>query len=133
MPHDTRHDTPAAVDALMAGLKHPHHAGIQALRRIVLATDPTIWEGVKWNAPSWRTHEYFATTHLRTKQGFGLILHRGAKVKALPDGGMAVADPAGFLTWLAPDRALIEFRDQQDLSAKAPALQDLLRSWISRL
>lgn len=133
MPHDTRQDTSEAVDALVAGLTHPHLDGIQALRRIVLDTDPGIREGVKWKAPSWRTEDYFATTHLRSKQGFGLILHRGAKVKAMPEGGMAVPDPAGLLKWLAADRALVEFRDRDDLVDRAPALQALLATWIAHL
>lgn len=133
MPHDTRQDTSEAVDALMATLSHPHHAGIQALRRCLAATDPRIQEGVKWNAPSWRTHEYFATTHLRSKQGFGLILHRGAKARALPEGGLAVPDPQGLLKWLAADRAIVEFHDEADLAAKQQALQELLRAWIERV
>lgn len=131
--HSTPLDRPEAVDALLAGLDHPHREGIVALRSWVGGADPTIREGVKWNAPSWRTHEYFATTHLRSKQGFGLILHRGAKVKALPEGGLAVPDPAGLLKWLAPDRALVELRDRDELAAKGPALQDLLRVWITRI
>lgn len=133
MPHDTRQDTSEAVDALMATLSHPHHAGIQALRRCLAGVDPSIREGVKWNAPSWRTHEYFATTHLRSKQGFGLILHRGAKVRALPEGGLVVPDPQGLLKWLAADRAIVEFRDEADLAAKQQALQELLRAWIERV
>ncbi|MCX7564572.1 DUF1801 domain-containing protein [Xanthomonadaceae bacterium XH05] len=133
MPHDTRNDTSEAVDALMAGLTHPHHAGIQALRRCLAAADPSIREGVKWNAPSWRTHEYFATTHLRSKQGFGLILHRGAKVKALPEGGLAIADPQGLLKWLAADRAMVEFSDEADLAGKSEALQALVRVWIKQV
>lgn len=40
MPHDTRQDTSEAVDALMATLSHPHHAGIQALRRCMADVDP---------------------------------------------------------------------------------------------
>ena len=133
MPHDTRNDTSEAVDALMARLSHPHHAGIQALRRIVLSADPGIREGVKWNAPSWRTHEYFATTHLRSKQGFGLILHRGAKVKELPEGGLAIHDPEGLLKWLAADRAMIEFSDDADLAAKGEALKALVRVWFEQV
>lgn len=133
MLHNTRQDTTEAVDALMAGLEHPHHDGIQALRRIVLAAHTGIKEGVKWRAPSWRTHEYFATTHLRSKAGFGMILHRGAKVKELPDGGMPMDDPAGLLTRLADDRAMVEFRDTRDLEAKTAELQQLLRAWIEHL
>lgn len=133
MPHDTRQDTTEAVDALMAELKHPHHAGIQALRRCLAAADPSIKEGVKWNAPSWRTHEYFATTHLRSKRGFGLILHRGAKVRALPEGRLVVPDPEGLLKWLAADRAIIEFADEAELAEKSGALRDLVRRWIGQV
>ena len=80
----TKSDTTEAVSAYMAALEHPHKALVEALRRAVLGADPAIAEGIKWNAPSFRTHEYFATTHLRTKDGVGLILHLGARPR---DGG----------------------------------------------
>jgi hypothetical protein len=40
--------------------------------------------GTKWNAPSFRTTEFFATLNLRAKDGVDrvwLVLHLGAKVK----------------------------------------------------
>ena len=133
----TRHagaaDTRAAVDALMARLAHPHADAVEALRRAVLAVDPAIAEGVKWNAPSFRTHEYFATVRLRATAGIGLILHLGARARALPPGGLAIADPAGLLRWLAADRALVPFADADDVRRRAPALQALLRQWIAHV
>jgi hypothetical protein len=60
-------DTAAAVDAFMATLKHPHKPAIEEVRRVIFGADPSIAEGVKWNAPSFRTTGYFATTHLRAK------------------------------------------------------------------
>jgi len=71
-------DTTKAVDDFMAKLDHPHKRDIEALRKLVLAVDPAIREGVKWNAPSFRTTGYFATTNLRAKAGIGVILHLGA-------------------------------------------------------
>eukprot|EP01031_Cornospumella_fuschlensis_P007315 gene7315-9064_t len=65
----------------MTTLDHPFKAEIQTLRQAIPAVDPAIAEGIKWNAPSWRTSEYFATTHLRSKTGLGLILHLGAKAR----------------------------------------------------
>jgi len=114
----------------MATLDHPFKAELETLRRAILAADPSIAEGIKWNAPSWRTREYFATTHLRSKTGLGLILHLGAKVRELPASGLDIPDPAGLLKWLGKDRAQIEFRSAADLAAKLPALQNLLRNWI---
>ena len=117
----------------MAALDHPLKAGIETLRVAILAVDPAIAEGIKWNAPSWRTTEYFATTHLRSKAGLGLILHLGAKVRALPEGGVRIDDPTALLKWLGKDRAQVEFGSLADLDARLPALQAVLRQWIAHV
>ena len=121
-------DTAEAVDALMATLNHPHKAAIAELRKVIRGADPSIAEGVKWKAPSFRTTEYFAATHLRAKSGLALILHLGAKVRAeaKPD----IKDPKKLLAWLAKDRAMVSFEDLKDLKAKAGALQSVIRQWI---
>lgn len=126
-------DTSAAVDALMASLAHPHKPAIELLRRTLLGLDARIAEGVKWNAPSFRTSEYFATVHLRSKLGLGLILHLGAKARALPRGGLAIEDPTRLLQWLASDRALIEFTGLEDLRRKQRALEAVLRQWVKHV
>ena len=122
-------DTAEAVDAFMATLEHPHKAAIEALRTIIAGADPAIAEGVKWNAPSFRTTEYFATTHLRGKDGIGIILHLGAKVRETPS--FQVEDPQGLLKWLAKDRALVNFAGVQDVRAHEAALQEIVRQWIA--
>ena len=123
-------DTTQAVDDFMAKLDHPHKRDIEALRKLVLAVDPSIQEGVKWNAPSFRTTEYFATTNLRAKAGIGVILHLGAKARALPKGGISIDDPGGLLKWLGPDRAMVELGAGKEFSGKAAAFQAVLRQWI---
>lgn len=123
-------DTPQAVDDLMASLTHPHKGAIHRLRKLILGCDDTIREGVKWNAPSFRTTEYFATVNLRTKTGVGVILHLGAKVRDLPDGGMNIEDPMKQLRWLAKDRATLEFDDLGDVERKQAAVEQVIRSWI---
>ena len=122
-------DTTAAVDAFMAALEHPHKPAVAALRDVILGADPSIAEGVKWNAPSFRTHEYFATTHLRAKVGIGLFLHRGAKVRK--DASMRIEDADGLLVWLAPDRAVVHFADVNEVRASTAALQAVVRQWIT--
>ena len=117
----------------MARLKHPHKAEIAALRAIVLATGKSIADGIKWNAPSFRTTEYFATTHLRAKRGIGLILHLGAKVRDIPADGLKIADPAKLLKWLGRDRAAIELGDLAELNRNRAALQAILRQWIKHV
>ena len=128
--HSTPADTSEAVDEFMAQLQHPFKAEVQALREVVVAADPSISEGVKWNAPSFRTSEYFATTNLRAKSGVGLILHLGAKVRKLPAGGVAIDDPDKLLKWLAKDRAMVEFASVRGSKSRKAALQSLLRQWV---
>jgi hypothetical protein len=126
-PHDP------AVTAFIAALDHPHKPALEVVREALLAADPTISEGIKWNAPSFRTTEWFATFHLRGKGAqdrLWLILHTGAKVGEAAKHGLAVEDPAGLLDWLAKDRARVVFADLADAEAKREDLQALIRSWI---
>lgn len=123
-----KNDTSAAVNVFMSVLEHPHKATIEALRELILSTDPTIAEGIKWKLPSFRTSEYFATLHLRAKEGMGLVLHLGAKVRDVPS--FAIDDPQSILTWLARDRAIVNFSSVDDLRNRAEPLRALLRQWI---
>lgn len=116
------------VDAFMQALDHPHKRAIEALRQIIVRVDPAIREGIKWNAPSFRTGEWFATTHLRAKSGIALILHLGAKMRSAPTP--LIDDPARLLEWLGKDRASIAFADVAAVDATRPALERILRQWI---
>jgi hypothetical protein len=122
--------TDPAVVAFLSDLEHPLKQEIEAVRQLILSASPEIREGIKWNAPSFRTTEYFATFNLRTRDRVRLILHTGAKVKATATTGLRVADPAGLLEWLAKDRCLVTLSDAKDIQAKGAALQALLREWI---
>lgn len=121
-------DTSEAVDQFMDKLTHPHKDAIAVIRAIMCAADPSIAEGVKWNAPSFRTSEYFATTHLKGNEGIGVILHLGAKVRERP--AFQVDDPQGLLKWLARDRALMNFAGIEDVRAHEAAIQQIVRQWI---
>ena len=126
-------DGSVEVDAFLDRLQHPAKDLVVQLRRGVLAADAQIREGIKWNVPSFRTVDYFATMHLRARQGVGLILYFGAKKTAISEHGVTIADPAGLLQWLARDRAMIVFSDVPHFETRRSALQDLLREWIGRM
>lgn len=121
-----------AVEALLERLDHPLKPAVLALRQIVRAADPRIGEEVKWNAPSFFTAEHFATFNLRAKDRVQLVLHRGAKPREAAER-LAVADPAGLLSWKSNDRAVAEFRDLADVEARRDALTAIVRSWIEHV
>ena len=119
-----------SVEAFLAALEHPLKPAILALRQIILAADPSIAEGIKWNVPSFRTTEYFATFHLRASDGVQIILHLGAKVRTTATTGVTIADPKSLLTWLAKDRAAVKFADLSAVEAKREDFTTLIREWI---
>jgi hypothetical protein len=128
--HKTKADTTSAVDALLLSLNHPANEEIKMLRDIVCEVSPSIQEGVKWKAPSFRVDEYFATINLREKQGVGVVLHFGAKVRDVAAGPESIDDPDKLLKWLAKDRATVTFSGKDDIAARKPAFQAVLRQWI---
>ena len=131
--HSGPADTTEAVDALMKSLRHPSEKEIQALRAVILQVHRSIREGVKWNAPSFRTSEYFATTNLRAKSGVSVVLHFGAKVRSVAASRESIKDPQKLLKWVAKDRATATFSDMNDLATKKKAFQAVLRQWITHV
>ena len=123
----------ADVAAFLEALQHPHKTAILALRSLILSADERIGEGIKWNVPSFRTSEWFATLHLRAKRGVGVILHFGAKKSAISQTGVAIADPTGLLEWLGKDRASVLFADIDDIQTRQDAFVALLREWIGHV
>ncbi len=118
------------VGTFLASLDHPYKQEILAVRQSILCADPGIAEGIKWNAPSFRTSEYFATFHLRAREGVQVILHLGAKKRKEPLPGGTIADPESLLEWHGTDRASVRFRDMEDLIVKQPAFVHIIRQWI---
>lgn len=121
------------VNTFLATLDHPHKQEILAVREIILSAHPSITDGVKWNAPSFRTTEWFATFHLRAKDGVQVILHFGAKVKDKSGARAAIADSDGLLEWLGPDRASVRFRDAAAVAAQGEAFAGVIRQWIAHV
>lgn len=125
--------TPESVEAFVASLDDASKPAVCALRQIFLAADPSIAEGIKWNVPSFRTSEYFATMNLRVKTGIGVVLHFGPKKRDISRTGVAIPDPGSLLVWLAKDRAMVTFRDVDDITVRRSDLTNLIREWIRHL
>lgn len=119
------------IDEFLAALEHPCKEEIIALRQIILKADPRIAEEIKWNAPSFRTSEHFATFQLRAKKGVQIIMHLGTKVRETAITGIAIQDPESLLTWLAKDRASVTFHDLDEINTKRSAFTQLIRQWIA--
>jgi hypothetical protein len=120
------------VLALLAGLEHPHKAGIEALRKWILALSEKVTEEVKWNAPSFKLEDHFATFRIHPPKYIQLILHTGAKAKSNTKA-FAVDDPAGLLKWPASDRAVMTIVSEAELQKNKDHVLRMLRQWVAQL
>jgi len=125
--------TDPAVVKFLSELNHPLKKEIEAVRKIILGVSPAIHEGIKWNGPSFRTTEYFATFFLRATDGVQLIFHMGAKVKDNSTKGMQIADPAGLIKWLARERCMVTLGAGREIQANKAALEAIVRAWIGQM
>lgn len=121
-----------SVEAYLGSLQHPHKKGVQALRKAILDVDPRIREEVKWNAPSFRLDDHFATFRLHPGSTFQLILHTGAKAKASPRQ-FRLDDPRKLLKWAAKDRCIMAFDSDADAVSKRAEVARMVKDWIAQL
>jgi hypothetical protein len=108
------------VDAFMEELDHPFKAEVQSLRETIKNVNEGITEEIKWKAPSFSYKGYMATFNLWAKQHVHLIFHNGAILN----------DQSGFLEGDYPDRRMVYFSDMEDVNAKKPALEKIVKEWV---
>jgi hypothetical protein len=120
---------PLDVEAFLAALVHARKDEVNAVRALIRAADARIVETVKWNAPSFRIDDDFATMRIAPKDVVQVVLHTG--VKKRPDAEkIPVEDPTSMLVWAAPDRAVVTFTSRADVDARSDAFAAVLRQWI---
>lgn len=118
-----------SVDSFCAALDPVTRDTLDAIRSVVSSSRSGLSERIKWNAPSFAVgEEDRITLGLERKGGVRIVLHRGAKPKALT--GFQFADPDGLARWLAPDRAILVFHDPAAVEQCADRLRDLCRRWL---
>lgn len=120
----------ADVEQYLTDLQHPLKEGILQLRAAILASDLAITEHVKWNAPSFcYGGQDRVTFRLQPRGRLQLIFHRGAKVRA-DTADFVFEDPSGLMTWLAPDRAVIDFPDLGVVTTHQAQVIALVDRWV---
>jgi hypothetical protein len=108
------------VDAWFATYQNPLKPLVQAVREVILDTDPRMSEAIKWKAPTFIYKGNLASFYPKSAKHVSLMFHTGA---ALPD-------PTDLLEGEGDTSRVARFMDADDLAAKTQALQGLVRAWI---
>lgn len=80
------------VTTFLDQMHHPSRAGIDQLRNIILSTDETLTENIKWNGPNYSVGgEDRITMKIQPPtRPVKLIFHRGAKKKEQPEQDLSL-------------------------------------------
>lgn len=119
-----------SVEAYLAALDHPQKATVERLRRAILAIDPRITEEVKWNAPSFKLDDHFATFKLHPPTQVQLVLHTGAKAEKPPR--QLDLDASKLIKRAAPDRCILTLKPSETTGETEAEVVRLVRQWVEQ-
>lgn len=120
------------VEDFIEQLDHPFKAELNQLRVAIKEIDPAITEEIKWNAPSFKILDHFATFKLYPPKHLQIVLHTGAKPK-VPQRAFTLDDPYHLLKWPAIDRCVITLNSPTQASEFKDVIVDMVREWIRQL
>lgn len=94
---------------------------MRAVRDVILATDPRVSETIKWQSPTFVYRGNIASLNPQAKAYVSLMFHRGAEISGdhpeLQGGG----ETARYM----------RFDSIEDVTAKRPALEAVVRAWCA--
>ncbi|OOQ62275.1 hypothetical protein BC343_01160 [Mucilaginibacter pedocola] len=118
----------------MAKLDHPMKPVLQALREVILATDESVGEHIKWNAPSFLYIGDMAPSDPKAYKRYIIVSNFFKKdcIRLVFPSGGKVSGTEGLLEGdYADGRRLAHFYSLEDVEAKKPALQQFIKSWLT--
>jgi hypothetical protein len=112
-------------------LNHPFRLEIEQLRNCILTANKDLTENIKWNGPNYCfDNEDRITMRVQppTKQ-VQLIFHRGAKKQEQPKDKL-IDNKSKMLVWKENDRAIVTFKNIQDIENGKVELTKIVTEWI---
>jgi len=119
------------VTEFLNELNHPFRKEIKELRDFILASNKDVTENIKWNAPNYCFENEDRITMriqpMTTK--VQLIFHRGAKKQEQPKDKL-IANKSKILVWKEKDKAIITFKNSQEIEKGKHELEKIINEWI---
>lgn len=109
------------VDAWFERYDNPQKAGVQRVREIMLGADPRVQESVKWQAPTFEYKGNLASFYPKARKHVSLMFHQGAQIP----GDHPILEGDG------PVSRAAKFADLDDIEAKKPQLEAVVRAWCA--
>jgi hypothetical protein len=114
-------------------LNHPFREQIEQLRNYILTASDDLTENIKWNGPNYCLgNEDRITMRIQpvTTKQIQVIFHCGAKKQEQPKDKL-IANNSKMLVWKENDRAVVSFKNMQDIENGKAELTEIIKEWLS--
>jgi len=127
--------SPDSVDNFIKNLEPALGRLVNKIREIIMNTDSSIGEQIKWNSPAFfYTGEMKAFNPKEYKRDLLVINTQKNKILLVFPTGAGIQDATGILQGDYTDgRRLVSIVDEKDLAAKEKQLQSVIRNWLLRI
>ena len=120
-----------SVDAFLDSVTDGQREQIEFVRTIVLASDPSVTEHIKWNSPSFCfAGEDRITVNLSRSGQLRLIFHAGTTRAEDRSAPPAFVDDSGLLDWVSDIRAICAFTSLEHIQRERTSFESLIVPWL---
>ena len=109
------------VDDWFGEYDNPMSEVVQAVRAVILETDPRIDECIKWKSPTFTFEGNIASFNPRSKKHASLMFHTGKKIPGDFPTMEGSGDTAGYMKFVSVD----------EVDARADELRAVVAAWIA--
>jgi hypothetical protein len=126
-------NTYTTVADFLEDLDETKRAQVEVLRSIILASNTTLSEHIKWNAPSYILDgEDRITFNVRNKENLvKLVIHMGATRTENKKGTPVLDDASGLITWSSDIRGILTFSSLEDITSNKDVINDIVNRWLA--
>lgn len=118
------------VTKFLDALHHPLRPAIEALRKIILKSDPRLAENIKWNGPNYSVNdEDRITMKIHPPKQVQLIFHRGVRKLEQPSERI-IEETTGLLSWREKDRAIASFKNLSEVENASLVIISVIEKWL---
>ena len=121
------------IDDFLSDQTTDRRQEINELRELILHTEHTLVENLKWNAPNYVFDgEDRITFNVANKQTMvKVIIHMGAITKENKNGKPILRNDRGIVEWSSDIRGTISFSGVSDIHSKKESFQAVILSWLA--
>jgi hypothetical protein len=121
------------VSEFLGDLDQKKLAQVNELRKIILDTEPSLTENIKWNSPNYvfGGEDRLTINLLNKEQKVKLVLHMGAVRKEDKKAKPILKDDGSLIEWNSNIRGNVTFNNLGEIQTNRVLLSEIIKKWLA--